>query len=78
MKNQSRPVGCRDSGNQSLATFETLPELRVEIARRAHQVIRRLPGGLDRNGCSLLKLTLYTQARIASRKLRPRSLLERR
>ena len=64
---QSRPVGCRDSGNQSLATFETLPELQVERVGRTHRLIRRLAGGLWSGTAAFYSLALYTQTRLLSK-----------
>ena len=60
--NQSRPVGCRDSGIQSLATSKLFAESPSGDARRTPQALRRGPECLDRNGCSLLAHAVHSSA----------------
>src|SRR5262249_13051744 len=59
---QSRPVGCRDAGIQSLAALKRFVELQVEIARRAPQLSRRRTECLEWNGCSLLAHAVHSNA----------------
>ena len=62
--------GQLDAGTgkiDSPATSKPFHILRVEIARRAHQKLRRAPDGLWSGTAAFYRLTLYTQALLLSK-----------